>query len=301
MNKLLIFTFVIFINSIFAFAQMPEAKTADWQFYAPEKEEFSIEFPMMPEKADYSFKKYQRRYYGNFNGTYFFISSDAVQKPEQFDFVMRFVKAFQPSGEKGKNNRTKTEKFVFTDAENFYHTVITAKTAYRVYVFQTISPTANDPSADRFFANLKISESPAAADKVDKTDVVRLPSKVVNQPNAGNGNSDNSNPMNSADTDKSMAALPISKRVNAGVTILSKPRANYTDLAGFYEISGQNLFRVTFLASGEIGSVSPVNRLPFGLTEQAILAARAIRFEPAVRNGIAVTVTKAVQYSFTIY
>jgi outer membrane biosynthesis protein TonB len=37
------------------------------------------------------------------------------------------------------------------------------------------------------------------------------------------------------------------------------------------------------------------------LTEQAIAAARQIRFEPAKKNGVPQTVTNQVQYQFTLY
>jgi TonB family protein len=83
--------------------------------------------------------------------------------------------------------------------------------------------------------------------------------------------------------------------------IISKPRANYTDAARQNQIQGTVTLRVTFLESGHIGSVSPISGLPDGLTEQAMAAAAQIRFEPANKNGEPITVTKSVQYSFTIY
>ncbi|MEK7725357.1 MAG: TonB family protein, partial [Acidobacteriota bacterium] len=86
-----------------------------------------------------------------------------------------------------------------------------------------------------------------------------------------------------------------------GIKILSKPRANYTDAARQNQVQGTVTLRVTFLANGSIGGISPVSGLPNGLTEQAIAAARGIRFEPAKVNGVAQTVTKQVQYSFTLY
>ncbi len=86
-----------------------------------------------------------------------------------------------------------------------------------------------------------------------------------------------------------------------GVTITSKPRANYTDAARTAQVQGTVTLKVTFLANGSIGSVSAVSGLPNGLTEQAIAAAHGIRFEPAMKNGVPQTVTKSVQYSFTIY
>ena len=85
------------------------------------------------------------------------------------------------------------------------------------------------------------------------------------------------------------------------VKILSKPRAGYTDEARQHNTQGNVVLRVTFLASGQIGSISPVSGLPYGLTEQAIAAAREIRFTPATRNGMPYTKQMTVQYGFTIY
>jgi TonB family protein len=86
-----------------------------------------------------------------------------------------------------------------------------------------------------------------------------------------------------------------------GVKILSKPRANYTDAARQNQVQGKVVLRVTFSANGSIGNISVISGLGNGLTEQAIAAARGIRFEPAKRGGVPYSVTKPVEYTFTIY
>lgn len=83
--------------------------------------------------------------------------------------------------------------------------------------------------------------------------------------------------------------------------ILSKPRAEYSDMARQHNVQGAVKLRVTFLSSGEIGDITAVSELPDGLTERAIAAAKRIKFEPAQRAGRPVTVTKVVEYSFSIY
>lgn len=85
------------------------------------------------------------------------------------------------------------------------------------------------------------------------------------------------------------------------IKITDKPRANYTDAARQAQVQGTVSLRVTFLANGSIGSISTVSGLPNGLTEQAIAAARGMRFEPAKKGGVPYTVTKVVQYNFTLY
>lgn len=83
--------------------------------------------------------------------------------------------------------------------------------------------------------------------------------------------------------------------------ITFKPKPRYTDAARQNNIQGSVTVRVTFLSSGQIGSVTPVSSLGYGLTEQAIAAAKQMRFEPQLRNGVPQTVIKSVQFSFTIY
>lgn len=94
--------------------------------------------------------------------------------------------------------------------------------------------------------------------------------------------------------------VPNSEKL-VSIRISSKPRANYTDMARKNGIEGTVRLRVTFLASGKIGSILPVSGLRDGLTEQAIAAARNIKFEPATRSGIPVSVVKLVEYNFSIY
>lgn len=89
--------------------------------------------------------------------------------------------------------------------------------------------------------------------------------------------------------------------VTTGLKIISKPRPGYTDAARQNNIQGTVILRVTFLASGQVGSISAVKGLPNGLTEQAIAAARRISFEPAKRDGQGQAVTKQIEYSFSIY
>ena len=86
-----------------------------------------------------------------------------------------------------------------------------------------------------------------------------------------------------------------------GLKIISKPRGALTDAARENNTQGTVLLRITFLASGQIGSISVVKGLPHGLTEQAIVAARRIMFEPQKINGVPQTVTRNIEYTFSIY
>jgi len=118
--------------------------------------------------------------------------------------------------------------------------------------------------------------------------------------NGGSGN-DGDGP-DGGDPDKIEKELKVrTGGVTKAVNIISKPRANYTDQARENLVQGKVVLRVTFLASGGIGTIAVVSGLPGGLTEQAIAAARAIKFEPARSNGAAISVTKTIEYTFSIF
>ncbi|NOT48092.1 MAG: energy transducer TonB [Acidobacteria bacterium] len=89
--------------------------------------------------------------------------------------------------------------------------------------------------------------------------------------------------------------------VTSPLRIISNPRATYTEAARTNNVQGSVLVKVTLLASGQVGSVTVVRGLPHGLSEKAIAAAKLIRFEPKKVNGVPVSSTKTMEYTFSIY
>ena len=94
---------------------------------------------------------------------------------------------------------------------------------------------------------------------------------------------------------------PVRAAVTTPYKLLAKPKATYTDEARANSVQGTVRLKVTLLASGQVGSIVPVTRLPYGLTERAIAAARQIRFEPKMVNGVRVPAIVTFEYSFTMY
>jgi TonB family protein len=89
-----------------------------------------------------------------------------------------------------------------------------------------------------------------------------------------------------------------------GVTplkILTKPRPKYTDIARQDNTQGTIIIAVLFGANGTIQQVLPLKRLGDGLDEEAVKAARGIKFEPMMRDGKPVAVVKQIEYTFSIY
>jgi TonB family protein len=104
-----------------------------------------------------------------------------------------------------------------------------------------------------------------------------------------------------------VSAQAVPDAVTRPLRIISKPKPAYTDIARRKDLEGHVLLRVTFLASGEIGSITNVTKkkaaklLKYGLVDKAIEAARKITFEPKMVNGTSISVVALVDYGFTIY
>lgn len=93
----------------------------------------------------------------------------------------------------------------------------------------------------------------------------------------------------------------ISEEVFQKVRLLSKPEPHYTEEARRNNISGTVVLQVIFASTGDITQIRALNTLPFGLTERAIAAARAIKFMPAMKSGRPVSVYMQLEYNFNLY
>lgn len=58
--------------------------------------------------------------------------------------------------------------------------------------------------------------------------------------------------------------------------------------------------RTVFSGDGEVTNILAIKKVPHGLTQQSIKAARAIRFEPALKNGRPVSMWMELQYNFNL-
>jgi len=97
------------------------------------------------------------------------------------------------------------------------------------------------------------------------------------------------------------ASTPPADQTDHPITILYKPRAAYTDTARKANAVGKVSLKVTLLSNGSIGTVTPIAELKYGLTEQAIEAAKRIVFLPKRVKGVNMSVVMTVEYSFSIY
>lgn len=297
--------------------------------FAPTGEEFSVRG-----QADLSLDESEnlsRQYSGEFGNVKVSIVSDAIrQKDGLYDRALGLAAANNAKGVSTVFRGLKAKKFVFTNERGDSCELIAVRTRKRQYVFQTSSDRKADPDSRRFFSNIRINTSrlnPPAEEKTAAFDTKYYP--VYTIPSSGPGTGQGSGrgtgsgtglgPGTGVGNGPGIGGGPGPSLGGGGqgsgtvppqttgsgetttVKIISKPRPNYTDAARTNNIQGTVTLRVTFLANGTIGAISPISGLPYGLTEMAIAAARLMRFEPAKKNGVPYTSVRSIPYNFTIY
>jgi len=91
------------------------------------------------------------------------------------------------------------------------------------------------------------------------------------------------------------------REVTRRAQVLSRPEPLYTEEARRNQITGTVTLRLVLNANGTVTNITAISRLPDGLTEKAIAAARQIRFTPAEKDGRKVSQYATIQYNFNIY
>lgn len=97
------------------------------------------------------------------------------------------------------------------------------------------------------------------------------------------------------------AGIVSSKEVTTKARVLNKPEPIYTGRARANQVTGTVILRGVFMADGTVKHIFVVNALPDGLTEEAIKAARRIKFVPATKDGKPVSMWMQLEYNFNLY
>ncbi|HEY6189848.1 MAG TPA: energy transducer TonB [Pyrinomonadaceae bacterium] len=120
---------------------------------------------------------------------------------------------------------------------------------------------------------------------------------AIVSPNTGGGEVDGSMPGREPGGEKIYSPRDAIQKAR----ILSKPVAEYTELARQHNVSGTVLLKLVLAADGTVKNIRAVAGLPYGLTERAIDAARRIRFVPAMKDGQPVSQYAVLEYGFNLY
>jgi len=80
--------------------------------------------------------------------------------------------------------------------------------------------------------------------------------------------------------------------------LLTLPPPTYTADARKNAVSGVVVLKAIFASNGQVQNIRVITGLPFGLTEQAVNAARQIKFTPAMKGGRPVSMWMQLEYNF---
>lgn len=100
-----------------------------------------------------------------------------------------------------------------------------------------------------------------------------------------------------SDYNRTFTAREVMKKAN----IRGKPEPLYTEAARKFGVTGTVRVRLILGASGQVSGITAVSRLPHGLTQKALEAARVIKFDPAIKDGRPVSQYVTIGYNFNIY
>jgi TonB family protein len=83
--------------------------------------------------------------------------------------------------------------------------------------------------------------------------------------------------------------------------ILYREKARYTEEARQAKVSGTVVLQVIFRSDGALVIQRVIEYLPYSLTLTAVEAASKIRFNPAKKDGVPVSIRGPLEYQFTLY
>ena len=160
----------------------------------------------------------------------------------------------------------------------------------RVYVVAALGAAAGDARLRQFV------DSFAFKGAAPVRDIAVGPGRGVNV-----GGGDPVNPVGGgaapADDDRPFRQSEVTKKA----VITFKPEPGFTEWARRFNVTGVVRLRAILHSSGEMRNISVVKTLPHGLTGKSLAAARQMRFEPAQKDGRAVSQYVVLEYNFNIY
>lgn len=305
----ILLTLLAFLSSI-AFAQDAKPK---WAVITNKLGDVTAEIPVDTGQTTAKELSKDKDLWGRAGNSYVYTFSykdnpENVSLPDSIAYAIKRGKKPSASSFAGFNS----EDYQFEDEDGFTHLIIDLTANGRRYIFHSVSESLSDNNVSRFFASIKISkarEEKLPEDPLDDEIIGQTREQPATVQGSGSGSGRGSGGYGAGIGSGGGVAsyygtgplTPPDKSGNRPFKVLSKPRPGYTDLARTFNITGTVTLRVTFLADGTIGGVEPVTKLPFGLTQKAIAAAKGIRFEPQMRENYPISVAKLLQYSFTIY
>lgn len=149
-----------------------------------------------------------------------------------------------------------------------------------IYVMLAVGKPGGDWLREKFFASFRTSST-------------RLETSALLSGALGAGSGE----ATPSETDRVFSGRDITTKAR----ILEMPEPTYTESARKFGVTGTVVLRGVFSKNGKVTNLSVMKRLPHGLTQRAITAARAIRFTQAIKDGQPASMWMELQYNFNLY
>jgi len=271
---------------------------AGWQRVTFNEEEISVLTPVSPtvivQSGDRLFFKgsdekilEERKYSGYSNGFIFAVDSYKVKNPQRLlkdmlDNVatyLSFERDLTLDGFKGKQYRMSGSR---------YRQVYYLAALRHVYVITLAVSDEVNSSPAKFLSSLRVGDRKGVAETdarpTKKDDPAVIPSVGVSDAQTSN---------------QGQVFKP--SEVTRKATIIWKVEPIYTEEARRNQVHGTVVLRGVFSSSGQVTNLRVMSGLANGLTENAVEAARSIRFFPAVKDGKPVSQYIQIEYNFNLY
>jgi len=158
-----------------------------------------------------------------------------------------------------------------------------------IYIMLVMGNPGADFPREKFFASFGVpSSSVASSSSPAPSPTKPLVTTVVGSGTAASGAEDYNR-------------IFTGREVTTKARVLEKAEPTYTESARKFGITGTVVLRAVFAKDGQVTNLHVVSKLPHGLTQRAIEAARAIRFTPAMKDGLPVSMWMELQYNFNLY
>lgn len=284
---LLLLTCFIIVNSTAAQAPVSGVGPGvSWRIYTVKDEEFSVSLPGVPammtsnglRKGDGK-RRLERLLKTSYGGVDYYV--EAFENPEPRQSLEQFVaeQGLNSNYDRGTERKLTIDGFAGIEYSSSSNT-----TPARMQIFAT------EKHLYRFIARGQDAAQPSVGASFFSS--IKLGTKLegIEVSNGSGGSS----PLQ-ADTGERVFT---GREVDTKARLLSKPEPGYTDDARKYQVSGTVFLRAIFSKTGQVTTIRVVSGLPFGLTEQAIKAARGIKFTPAMKDGEPVSMWIQLEYNF---
>lgn len=273
-----------------------------WQRYTGRDEEFTVSLPHSPSINSKTRPKrtvdpeYGRVYSAYADGiVYVVVSHQRIEREEELDDFINDFKKEQLYECKMEFERDlkltiftgKQYRLNFMGVEGVVQFYLANK---HVYIVEAVGDTQDNPFIRRFLTSFTLAGKNGVVGKaaVSGQQELSFPQSAIRS-------------AIELDVDQHPDQIFTGKEVTRKALAISRPEPRYTEEARRKNVAGVVILSAALLSSGKVDKIEVLKGLPFGLTENAIDAARGLKFIPAVKDNRFVSQHIRLEYNFSLY